>query len=84
MKTDLEVEVELDLRQLGKVLIFRYGRQGLAGSLGQGYSQAGTFWCVLNVSLRPHVLHPCLRQSSSTIGDHADTAIGPLHVNHLR
>ena len=28
-----------------------YGRQGLAGSLGQGYSQAGTFWCVLNVSL---------------------------------
>ena len=51
MKTDLEVDVELDLRQLGKVLIFRYGRQGLAGSLGQGYSQAGTFWCVLNVSL---------------------------------
>ena len=24
MKTDLEVEVEVDLRQLGKVIIFRY------------------------------------------------------------
>ena len=51
LKKEIATAKELDLRQLGKVLIFRYGRQGLAGSLGQGYSQAGTFWCVLNVSL---------------------------------
>ena len=29
-----------------------YGRQGLAGSWGQDTDQAGTFWGVLNVSLR--------------------------------
>ena len=29
-----------------------YGRQGLVGSLGQDTDQAGTFWGVLNVSLR--------------------------------
>ena len=29
-----------------------YGRQGLAGSLGQDTNQAGMFWGVLNVSLR--------------------------------
>ena len=51
LKKEIATAEELDLRQVGKVLIFRYGRQGLAGSLGQGYSQAGTFWCVLNVSL---------------------------------
>ena len=29
-----------------------YGRQGLVGSLGQDTDQTGTFWGVLNVSLR--------------------------------
>ena len=30
-----------------------YGRQGLAGSLGQNTDEVSTFWGVLNVSLRP-------------------------------
>ena len=29
-----------------------YGRQGLAGSWGQDTDQAGTFWGVVNISLR--------------------------------
>ena len=31
-----------------------YGRQGLAGWWGQDTDQAGTFWDVLNVSLRAY------------------------------
>ena len=39
-----------------------YGRQGLAGSWGQGTDQASTFWGVLNVSLRACGLSSDLHQ----------------------